>query len=236
MWFTEAQGSRIGKITPSGAVTEFSAGIPAGSYLVDIARGPDGNMWFTHGDSVGPWIGRITPTGTVTQFSAGITGSGLFGIAAGPDGNMWFTESLSDRIGRIGPLVDDLQIQGVTEIADPVAEVRPLRGGDLAGRDVRESVRPRRDRGRRHLYVAHRPQPARARVLVRAVRRRRLPGLRNYSSAGDRPSGERGSRRTRQGPTLTASRQSPAPAPPRPSRAASRRLPAARRGSCASTP
>ena len=97
--------------------------IPAGSYLVDIAAGPDGNLWFTRGANA-PWIGRITPTGTVTQFSAGISaGSDLFGIAAGPDGNMWFAESTGNRIGKIGvgPVVDDLQIQTVSEIADPVA-------------------------------------------------------------------------------------------------------------------
>ena len=70
LWFTETNGNRVGRITTSGIVTEFSAGItdmpgPA------IAAGSDGNMWFA--EPSGDRIGRITTAGTVTEFSAGIT-------------------------------------------------------------------------------------------------------------------------------------------------------------------
>ena len=34
LWFTEPSGNRIGRISPSGAVTEFSAGITAGAVPV----------------------------------------------------------------------------------------------------------------------------------------------------------------------------------------------------------
>ena len=51
----------IGRITPSGVVTEFSAGIRPGSGLSDIAAGPDGNLWFTM--QYDNRIGRLTPPG-----------------------------------------------------------------------------------------------------------------------------------------------------------------------------
>jgi len=44
LWFTEANGNRIGRITPAGVVTEFSAGITAGATPYGITAGPDGNL------------------------------------------------------------------------------------------------------------------------------------------------------------------------------------------------
>jgi streptogramin lyase len=99
MWFTEPYVDRIGRITPSGTLTEFSAGITPGSGVSDIAAGPDGNLWFT--EEAGNRIGRITPSGTVTEFPVPTAGSHPRGIAAGPDGNMWFTEFTGGKIGRI---------------------------------------------------------------------------------------------------------------------------------------
>ena len=93
-------GNRIGRITPLGVVTEFSAGITAGAQPVGITAGPDGNLWFT--EYSGDRIGRITPLGVVTEFSAGITRRrGTFRHHGRPDGNLWFTELSGNRIGRI---------------------------------------------------------------------------------------------------------------------------------------
>ena len=47
LWFTEFVGDRIGRITPAGVVTEFSAGITPSSDPHGITAGPDGNLWFT---------------------------------------------------------------------------------------------------------------------------------------------------------------------------------------------
>ena len=100
LWFTEIDGDRIGRITPAGVVTEFSAGITTGAFPYAITVGSDGNLWFT--EFGGDRIARITPAGVVTEFSAGITGgASLAGITAGPDGNLWFTEASANRIGRI---------------------------------------------------------------------------------------------------------------------------------------
>src|SRR4249920_2647746 len=82
-------------------ITEFTAGSSFNAQPLEIARGPDGNLWFT--EIEGNRIGRITPLGVVTEFSAGMSAGALpIGIAAGPDGNLWFTE-LVGRIGRITP-------------------------------------------------------------------------------------------------------------------------------------
>src|SRR5450432_2668287 len=101
VWFTENNGNRIGRITPAGVVTEFSAGISPFAGPTGITVGPDGNLWFTESADR---IGRITTSGVVTEFSAGITsGAQPDGIAAGPDGNLWFTELTGNRVGRITP-------------------------------------------------------------------------------------------------------------------------------------
>ena len=93
-------------VSPASAaagLTEFSAGLTPDSRPTSIARGWDGNVWFTEAALDGR-IGRITPSGAITEFSAGLTpGAGLAGIAPGPDGNVWFVEARRGAIGRITP-------------------------------------------------------------------------------------------------------------------------------------
>jgi streptogramin lyase len=99
VWFTEEFGNRIGRITPSGAISEFSVGITANANVADITTGPDGNLWFTENGI--DRIGRITPAGVVTEFFNGITpGSGPGSITAAK-GFVWFTEVGGSRIGRV---------------------------------------------------------------------------------------------------------------------------------------
>ncbi len=45
MWFTLTTMQAVGRITPAGVVTIFTAGISAGTYA--ITAGADGNLWFT---------------------------------------------------------------------------------------------------------------------------------------------------------------------------------------------
>jgi virginiamycin B lyase len=85
----------------SAIVTAYTQGLTPGANMADIARGRDGNLWFTESASPGR-IGRITPAGQITEFTAGLTAnSAPTGITAGPDGAMWFTERAAGRIGRI---------------------------------------------------------------------------------------------------------------------------------------
>jgi streptogramin lyase len=105
LWFTDRAG-KIGEITTSGAITEFSVGLNAGSQPFSIASGPDGNLWFTDAGIVSA-IGVINPsTHAIAEFSAGLNpGSKPAGIALGPDGNLWFTDGSAGTpaIGTINP-------------------------------------------------------------------------------------------------------------------------------------
>jgi streptogramin lyase len=101
LWIAESGlNGAIARVTPAGAVTEFTTGLtPSDPW--DITAGPDGNLWFVSRSPA--FIGRITPDGTITEFSTGLTpNSQPSAITAGPDGNLWFTESAAPgRIGRI---------------------------------------------------------------------------------------------------------------------------------------
>jgi len=112
IWFTEDNIPGIGRITPTGVVTEFA--VPADE---GITAGPDGNLWFTEYGA--QKIGRITTAGVATEFPlAG--GSYPVNITAGPDGNLWFVERFGNKIGRI-------TINGViTEFPIPTADSEPL--------------------------------------------------------------------------------------------------------------
>src|SRR5262245_6825827 len=85
-------------LTP--AITEFP--IPtANSFLVGIAAGPDGNLWFT--ERFGDKIGEINPTThAIAEFPVPTANALPNEITAGPDGNLWFTER-AGKIGEINP-------------------------------------------------------------------------------------------------------------------------------------
>jgi streptogramin lyase len=117
LWFTEFAGNQIGKITPAGVVTEYTAaGTPTG-----IVSGPDGNLWATEYN--GNAIIRIDPaTGAITgTFTAGITGSNPAAITVGPDGDLWFAEFGGSKIGRLDPTSGI-----ITEITVPTAGSQPF--------------------------------------------------------------------------------------------------------------
>jgi streptogramin lyase len=145
IWFTnsnfltEAGTQGIGRITPSGVVTEFPLG--PGFNPVSITAGPDGNLWFIS-DANSTAVGQITPAGVVTVFSQGLNpGSSLLNITAGPDGNLWFTDQgcasspqftcnpeAPPAIGRITPAGDIFEFsQGLNKNSFP--------GGITAGPD-----------------------------------------------------------------------------------------------------
>ena len=100
LWFTEITiGNRIGRITPAGVVTEFTAGITADSRPLGITAGPDGNLWFTEyggephrPDHAGRRRHRV-------HAPASPPAAGPSEITAGPDGNLWFTEGSATASG-----------------------------------------------------------------------------------------------------------------------------------------
>jgi virginiamycin B lyase len=85
LWFTEfGNPDRIGRISPSGALTEFPLGTSADIH--GLAAGGDGNIWFIGFHSA--QVGRITPAGTITEFPLP-AGTQPSAIATGPDGDIW---------------------------------------------------------------------------------------------------------------------------------------------------
>ncbi|HEV3165438.1 MAG TPA: Ig-like domain-containing protein [Isosphaeraceae bacterium] len=97
LWFTDNTTSKIGRITPQGAVTEWA--LPQYTSPGGIAAGSDGALWFTEENKNA--IGRITTAGAITSFPLP---PGLHvpdGIVAGPDGALWFTEDQASNVGRI---------------------------------------------------------------------------------------------------------------------------------------
>jgi streptogramin lyase len=113
VWYADPVRSAVGRISPSGQVTEFTTvGNPAGA----ITAGPDGNLWFV-GDSIGGGVGRITSAGQVSEFALPDAFSQPVAITAGPDGNVWLTADLyptGEVVGRVTPAGQ------ITEFSIPV--------------------------------------------------------------------------------------------------------------------
>ncbi|HTR03470.1 MAG TPA: sigma-70 family RNA polymerase sigma factor, partial [Thermoanaerobaculia bacterium] len=94
MWFAEGPFRKIGRIDGTGAVTEFQIGKDTFS----VARGLDGNLWFTTPAA----LGRMTPRGELTWHPVAHATQ----VVPSPDGNLWFTTWRSDgatSIGRVTP-------------------------------------------------------------------------------------------------------------------------------------
>jgi virginiamycin B lyase len=107
LWFTEYSGNKIGRITSTGAVTEYSG--LTGQGPTGIVTGPDGALWFTEYIATGSgppplrtsYIGRITTGGSITEYETPALDAEPNGITVGPDGNMWFAESFRKQIAQI---------------------------------------------------------------------------------------------------------------------------------------
>lgn len=95
MWFTESNGGRIGRITPSGGVAEYIE--PIANQPNGITAGIDGNLWVAGVNAVE----RVTTGGTFTQFAYPTASAGGGEIVSGTDGRLWFAETLTGEIGAV---------------------------------------------------------------------------------------------------------------------------------------
>ena len=108
LWFAVPGGSEIGRISTTGAVTEFT--LPTGFRTFgSIIAGPDGALWFPIGNTSSPTaIARMTTSGSVSQFVIDTTGMlNVNGLTVGPDGAIWIAATLPDPtdtflIGQVG--------------------------------------------------------------------------------------------------------------------------------------
>jgi virginiamycin B lyase len=93
LWFTESSVSKIGRISTSGAITEYATPDPAGA----ITAGPDGALWYT---TAANKIGRIDTSGATTEYPIPAGFDNVpWDITAGPDGALWYLKSNS--VGRM---------------------------------------------------------------------------------------------------------------------------------------
>jgi uncharacterized protein (TIGR03437 family) len=89
----------VGRITPSGTITEFPVSAGGGWPPGGIAAGPDGNLWFAQGHANS--IGRLSTSGVLTEYTVPTTDGFPIDVTVGSDGNVWFSEANASRIGRV---------------------------------------------------------------------------------------------------------------------------------------
>ena len=117
MWFTNSANNSIGRITTTGAVTNYTdSGIDGPDA---IAAGPDGatvvhqlRQQFHRTDHHRRRLYPLWRRGTLFP--------GAKCITAGPDGALWFTDSYNDPIFRI-TTTGTMSISTNSTIADPDA-------------------------------------------------------------------------------------------------------------------
>lgn len=145
LWFTWTSGPpgglgnlpwarSIGRITPSGTITEFPISTTNGWPGGGITAGPDGALWFTTGAA--NTIGRITTTGTVTHYPVPTSNSFPVDIDMGPDGNLWFTEGYASKIGRLSLSTSGVptpMISAFSPTSGPVGTTVTILGANFAG-------------------------------------------------------------------------------------------------------
>jgi streptogramin lyase len=112
---SEAGLTAIGRITPSGRITEFDRCLRpmpdfAGPNFLTL--GPDGNVWFTtweSGDGIHttrsstPSIGRVTPNGRITEFRLGLHRESQPESLVASGGRLWFIDRETESIGTVAP-------------------------------------------------------------------------------------------------------------------------------------
>ena len=120
LWFTELGRGDVGRITPTGTITEFELTDDPVT-MTGIESGPDGNLWIA--ENFSEMIGRLPTTGSpLTEFGAGLTlGGRPMEIATGPDGNLWFNEGFATKIGKINPAGVITEYSSGTHVAEDVA-------------------------------------------------------------------------------------------------------------------
>jgi virginiamycin B lyase len=109
LWFVElsggvdglsTDGNRVGHITVQGRVTEYVMP-PQSASPINIAVGPDRNIWYTRGTT----LGRVTAAGAITEFPLGASARAV-GLSAGSDrqppnrlsNRLWFADGGQNQL------------------------------------------------------------------------------------------------------------------------------------------
>lgn len=122
-----AFASPAAAITPT--ITEFSGGLSSTDNPLDIAGGPDANLWFTDAGG-GRALGLITSSRQISKFTAGLGGaSSPRSITAAPDGDLWFTDDGSP------PAIGQLATSGAIQEFSAGLDSNSVPDGIAAGPD-----------------------------------------------------------------------------------------------------
>jgi virginiamycin B lyase len=114
----------IGRITPTGEITEFRVeNDKCNCLLNDIVQGPGGVLYFTHNNS---GLGRITTSGVVLDVVAPVDEQGnpittALGNGIAARGNdIWFTDFINNSLWRYNVLSEEFkQFEVPTQGANP---------------------------------------------------------------------------------------------------------------------
>ena len=105
--------SAIGRVSTSGAYTQYTAGITPNAGTLAIAKGADGNMWFTQRFAPVPLLSRASTNGAVTDVASLPGAGGGMPITAGPDNNMWFANGASISRSTMAGAITDFPLGGL---------------------------------------------------------------------------------------------------------------------------
>jgi virginiamycin B lyase len=111
MWFLELSGSmdglqpdgnRMGRINMQGDISEFPEPSTVASTAINLAVGPDGNVWYSKSSH----LGRVTPSGEIIEQVIAEGTARAVGLTAGSDrqpptrltDKLWFTDGANNRI------------------------------------------------------------------------------------------------------------------------------------------
>ena len=123
LWFVQNEDEphgpslEIGRITPSGVVTEFPLASALG-LSDELTLAPDGELWFSTSDS----IDRITTSGAITEFPLPSGSAIPGGLTVGSDGNLWFSLANESPTGGFATAIDIGRITtagAITEFSFP---------------------------------------------------------------------------------------------------------------------
>jgi sugar lactone lactonase YvrE len=149
MWFTDAgYPSAIGRITPSGQITEFNTGVPGNARRPSgIAAGADGNMWFTDPGQAVPGETRV-----IGSIGTGVRGASVLAGAIEQLTCKTVTKHVS-AVNVVERRCDAKLVSGVVRFATAGAARASLDRGRVA---YATGVAPRTRHGTRLLLTPHR--------------------------------------------------------------------------------
>lgn len=133
LWFCDFDPTvnKIGRITTSGQITEFTTGLPPKAGVLRMTVGPDGAIWFTESNYHS--IGRITTAGVITQVQLPAAyNAAPAGIALGSDHNLWITVPGYSAVVRmtLGPAC---VVPALTGLRLPAATAKLKKSGCALG-------------------------------------------------------------------------------------------------------